>query len=309
MAVLFMSSADPVETWRQALLAAKPDLDFRVWPDQVGDPDDIDIALVWLPPSGELARFPHLRAILSLGAGIDSLVADTTLPDLPLARMVDPSMTRTMADYVLLAVLRHHRQFDLFEREQRAGRWTFALPERAVDRTVGVMGLGVLGEAAAVKLRDHGFNVRGWSRSPKTIDGVSSFHGDDQLQDFLAATEILVCLLPLTSSTRGLLNAPLFDALPQGACLVNVARGDHLVENDLLQALDGEQLAGATLDVFQNEPLPSNHPFWRHERILITPHVASYCEPQTAVKGIIENIERARAGQRLHHQVDRRQGY
>lgn len=309
MAVLFLSEADPVDDWRDALLAEMPDLDFRAWPDEVGDPADIDVAMVWQPPPGELARYPNLEAILSLGAGIDSMIADPTLPDLPLARMVDPSMTNTMADYVLLAVLRHHRQFDLFEREQRAGRWTFALPKRAEDRTVGILGLGELGTAAALKLREQGFEVRGWSRSEKSIDGVRSFYGQDQLSTFIAETEILVCLLPLTADTAGMLNAKLFAALPKNAYVINAARGRHLVESDLLDALDRGHLAGATLDVFETEPLPAASPLWLHDRVLITPHVASYCVPETAAKGIIDNIERARAGKPLHHQVDRQRGY
>lgn len=309
MALLFLSEADPVEPWREALLAEMPELDFRAWPDQVGDLAEIDIALVWLPPPGELARYPNLKAILSLGAGIDSMIADPTLPDLPLARMVDPSMTDTMAEYVLLAVLRHHRQFDLFEREQRSGRWTFALPRPARTRTVGVMGLGVLGQAAARTLAGHGFDVRGWSRSEKVIDGVSTFHGHDQLERFLTKTEILVCLLPLTADTRGMLKASLFAALPEGACLINAARGSHLVDTDLIEALDRGQLSAATLDVFETEPLPVASPLWRHERVFITPHVASYCDPKTAAKGVVDNIKRARAGQPLHHRVDRIQGY
>lgn len=309
MALLFLSEADPANAWRDALLAEMPDLDFRLWPDQVGDPAAIDLALTWRPPAGELARFPNLKAILSLGAGIDSMIQDSTLPDVPLARMVDPSMTSTMAEYVMLAVLRHHRQFDLFEREQRAGRWTFAFPKRAEERTVGIMGLGVLGEAAACMLRDHGFNVRGWSRSPKSIDGVTSFHGRDQLSSFLEKTEILTCLLPLTPETSGILNAGLFAALPDGACLINAARGAHLIEQDLLTALANGRLSAATLDVFGTEPLPQTSPLWQHDNVLITPHVASYCVPATAAKGVIENIKRARAGQPLLHQVDRRGGY
>ena len=309
MALLFLSEADPADAWREALLAEMPDLDFRVWPDQVGDSDDIDIALVWRPPAGELSSYPNLRAILSLGAGIDAMIADETLPDLPLARMVDPSMTSTMANYVLTAVLRHHRQFDMFEREQRAGRWTFSFPKRAQSRTVGVLGLGVLGEAAVRTLRDHGFRVQGWSRSPKTIDGVRTYHGQGQLSDFLADVEILVCLLPLTTDTAGILNAPLFAALAKGACVINAARGAHLVEDDLLDALDRGQLSGATLDVFETEPLPMESPLWKHDAVLITPHVASYCVPETAAKGVIENIKRARSGQRLLQQVDRIRGY
>jgi len=309
LALLFLSEADPVEAWRRALLAELPDLDFRAWPDEVGDPADIDMALVWRPPPGELARYPNLNVILSLGAGIDAMIADQTLPDLPLARMVDPSMTRTMVDYILLAVLRHHRQFDLFEREQRAGRWTFALPKRVEEKTIGIMGQGELGAAAAIKLREHGFKVRGWSRSPKAIDGVKSYHGANQLEDFLSETEILVCLLPLTSDTRGILNASLFTALPDQACLINAARGSHLVENDLLAALDQGRLAAATLDVFEVEPLPADSPLWQHDNILITPHVASYCVPETAAKAVVDNIKRARSGKPLLNQVDRSQGY
>lgn len=309
MALLFLSEADPADPWREALLAEMPDLDIRVWPDQVGNPGDIDIALVWNPPPGELSRYPNLKAILSLGAGIDALIRDDTLPDLPFARMVDPSMTSTMADYVLLAVLRHHRHFDLFEREQRAGRWTFVLPKRPESRMIGILGLGELGNAAACKLREHGFSVRGWSRSPKKIKDVESFHGQDQLENFLEAAEILVCLLPLTSDTHGILNARLFAALPKGACLINAARGSHLVENDLLDALEQGQLSAATLDVFETEPPSTTSPLWLHERVLITPHVASYCVPESAAKGIATNIKRARSGEPLHHLVDRHQGY
>lgn len=309
MALLFLSEADPADPWREALLAEMPDLDIRVWPDQIGDPDDIDVALVWNPPPGELSRYPNLKAILSLGAGIDALIQDDTLPDLPLARMVDPAMTSTMADYILLAVLRHHRHFDLFEREQRAGRWTFVFPKRPEDRTVGILGLGELGNAAACKLRDHGFNIRGWSRSSKKIDGVQSFHGRDQLESFVGAAEILVCLLPLTPDTRGILNASLFAALPKGACLINAARGSHLVENDLLDALEQGQLSAATLDVFETEPPPTTSPLWLHERVLITPHVASYCVPKTAAKGVAANIKKARSSEPLNNLVDRRQGY
>ncbi|MGI9452566.1 MAG: 2-hydroxyacid dehydrogenase [Geminicoccaceae bacterium] len=309
MALLFLSEADPVDEWRDALLAEIPDLDFRVWPDGVGDPDEIDLALVWRPPAGELKRYPNLKAILSLGAGIDSMLQDQTLPDLPLARMVDPSLTRNMADYVLLAALRYHRQFDLFEREQRRSNWSFAFPKAAQERKVGVMGLGVLGNAAALALQRQGFDVAGWSRSAKSIKGIETYHSKDQIDTFLARSEILVCLLPLTDETEGILNASLFKKLPKGAFLINAARGRHLVEADLIDALDSGQLAGATLDVFETEPLPDHSPLWLYERILITPHVASYCLPKTAAKDVAENIRLARAGKPLKHQVDRSKGY
>ncbi len=309
MALLFLSEADPVDEWRDALLNEIPDLDMRIWPDRIGDPGDIDLALVWRPPPGELKKFPNLKAIISLGAGIDSFMQDETLPDVPLARMVDSSLTRTMADYVLLATLRHHRQFDMFEREQRACNWTFAFPKSTEDRRVGMMGLGVLGEAAARTLKDHGFDVAGWSRSAKLIPGIETFHGKDQLGMFLSRSEILVCLLPLTDDTRGMLNADLFAKLPKGAYLINAARGPHLNDGDLMQALDSGHIEGATLDVFDTEPLPADHPLWRHEKVLITPHVASYCVPKTAAAGVADNIRLARAGKKLNHQVDRTKGY
>jgi glyoxylate/hydroxypyruvate reductase A len=308
MALMFLSPDDPAEAWREALLSAVPDLDFRIWPD-VGDPAEIDLALVWRPPTGELARYPHLRAILSLGAGIDGLLAQPGLPDVPIARMVDPSLTRTMTEYVLLAVLRHHRQFDHYEREQRATRWSYAFPPQAADRRVGVMGVGVLGGAAAQALASHGFPVAAWSRTRKELAGIESFAGEDGLPAFLARTDILVCLLPLTRKTAGILNAQTFARLPRGAYVVNVARGAHLVEPDLIAALDSGQLAGATLDVFDQEPLPPENPLWRHPRVLITPHVASYSLPSTGAAGVVENIRRARAGQPLLHQVDRARGY
>ncbi len=309
MALLFLSEADPVDEWRDALLHQIPDLDMRIWPDQIGDPGDIDLALVWRPPPGELRKFPNLKAVLSLGAGIDSFMQDETLPDVPLARMVDTSLTRTMADYVLLATLRHHRQFDLFERQQRAADWAFTFPRSVEDRRVGIMGLGVLGHAAALALAAAGFDVAGWSRSPKTIAGIETFHGKDQLGAFLSRSEILACLLPLTDDTKGILNASLFTQLPKGAYLINVARGPHLNDDDLISALDSGQLAGATLDVFDTEPLPADNLLWRHEQVLITPHVASYCVPKTAAADVAENIRLARSGKQLNHQVDRTRGY
>jgi glyoxylate/hydroxypyruvate reductase A len=308
MALLFLSPDDPAPAWQAALTRLMPTLNVRIWPDS-GDPAAIEVALVWRPPRGELRRYPNLKAILSLGAGIDGLLADPTLPDLPLARMVDPSLTRTMAEYVLLAVLRHHREFDRFEREQRAGNWSFAFPPQAAERRVGVMGLGALGGAAAELLARHGFPVAGWSRTPKSLAGVQGFAGPDQLDPFLARTDILVCLLPLTTATRGILNAGLFARLPVGAYVINVARGAHLVRIDLLEALALGQLAGATLDVFEHEPLPPSDPLWASDKVLITPHVASYCWPETAAPGVVENIRRALAGQPLLHQVDRLRGY
>jgi glyoxylate/hydroxypyruvate reductase len=308
VALMFLSPDDPAELWREELRARMPELEVRIWP-EVGDPAEIDLALVWRAPMGELARYPNLKAILSLAAGIEWLVVDPTLPDVPIARMVDPSLTRTMAEYVLLAVLRHHREFDRFEREQRARNWAYSFPPQAADRPVGIMGLGELGASAAKQLSAQGFPVLGWSRTPKAIEGVTSYAGRGELHAFLHRSQILVCLLPLTAETRGILDAETFNGLPHGACVINVARGDHLVEADLLAALDSGHLAGATLDVFRTEPLPVDDPLWRHPKVLITPHVASYSLPATAADGVVDNVRRALAGQPLRHQVDRARGY
>ena len=210
---------------------------------------------------------------------------------------------------MLHAVLRHHREFDRIERAQRARDWAYAFPPQAADRRVGIMGLGELGSAAARSLVAHGFQVLGWSRSPKALDGVVSYAGRSELHTFLHRTDILVCLLPLTADTIGILDAATFAELPHGACVINVARGEHLVEDDLVRALDSGHLAGATLDVFREEPLPPGSPLWSNPKVLVTPHVASYSLPATAADGVATNVRRILAGEPLLHRVDRARGY
>ncbi len=310
MALLLYSLDDDLPGWRRELLARRPGLDVRIWPD-VGDPAEVDAALVWLPPPGLLAGLPGLRAILSLGAGVEAMLRDPTLPaGLPLCRMVDPSLTRAMGEYVLLQVLKYHRQLDLYAEQQRQARWRLRLPVPAERRTVGVMGLGALGADAAGLLARHGFRVKGWSRSAKRLEGVECHAGGGPgLDAFLADLDVLVCLLPLTPETEDVLDAGLFARLPRGARLINVARGRHLVERDLLDALDTGRLAHATLDVAREEPLPSDHPFWRHPRIDLTPHVAAYVQPETGADLVVENLRRLEAGEPLLHVVDRGRGY
>ena len=308
MALLIYSPDDPVELWRQELLARRPGLDVRIWPD-LGDPADITAALVWLPPPGMLAGLPNLRAILSLAAGIDAMLRDPTLPDLPLCRMVDPSLTRSMSEFVLLQALKYHRHLDLYAAQQRRTEWRLYLTRPAATTTVGVMGLGILGQDAASLLARHGFNVTGWSRSPRQLEGVTTHAGEAGLDPFLATLDILVCLLPLTPETENILNTALFHRLKAGARLVNVARGRHLVDQDLIDALDTGRLAHASLDVMREEPLPPDHPFWRHPRIDLTPHAASYSQPATAADFVIENLRRLDAGEPLLHTVDRTRGY
>jgi glyoxylate/hydroxypyruvate reductase A len=309
LALLFASPDDDPVAWTRALRQRLPGLEVRVFP-ELGDPAEIEAALVWLPPSGLLARLPNLRAIFSLGAGVDRLLEDPTLPaDVPLCRMVDPSLTASMAEFVLLHVLRYHRDLDLYEAQQRRGEWRLVLPKPAAATVVGLLGLGELGAASARLLARHGFTVRGWSRTRKVIEGVRCFAGAEELDAFLAEVGVLVCLLPLTPQTRGILNAALFARLPIGARLVNLARGAHLVEGDLLDALDSGRLAHATLDVFVREPLPKDHPFWRHPRITITPHAASYSLPESGAEIVAENLRRLRDGRPLLHVVDRARGY
>lgn len=309
MALLFYSAHDHAGDWVTELRRQKPGLDVRVWP-EVGDPADIDYALVWKPPPGLLAGLPALKVIFSLGAGVDALLQDATLPDRPLVRMVEPGLTEGMTEYVCLHVLRWHRDAPLFEAQQRAGVWRqIAHQHLARERRVGIMGLGALGADAAAALTALRFDVAGWSRSRKDLPGVTCHAGADGLAAFLARTDILVCLLPLTPQTRDILNADLFARLPTGAVVINAARGQHLVEEDLLAALDSGHLAGATLDVFRTEPLPADHAFWTHPKVTLTPHVAAITQARTAVAQVVDGIERVEGGRPLVNVVDRALGY
>lgn len=308
MTLLFVSATDNADIWRAEMAKRLPDLEFRVWPD-MGDPADITYALVWKPPPGLLAGLPNLKAILSLGAGVEPLLKDATLPDVPLVRMVAEGLTVDMAAYAVLQVLRWQRQLDAYAAQQRAGVWKQLGHRPASEVRVGILGLGVLGEAAARALVPLGFDVAGWSRTPKALPGVETLHGDDGLVALLARSDFLICLLPLTPQTQGILDARLFATLPKGAVVVNAARGGHLVEADLLAALDGGHLGGASLDVFAEEPLPAGHPFWSHPKIHVTPHVAGITHPSRSADHVADAIRRAEAGQPLLHVVDRRRGY
>lgn len=309
MALVFYSDSDRFEPWRDALTEAVPDLEVRNW-DEAGDPAEIDFALVWLPPQGALQRFPNLKAILNLGAGVDALLRDPSLPKgVPIVRMVDNDLAKCMAEYVLLHVLRYHREQPALDAQQRAKQWRIVASPAAGHRRVGVMGLGAMGGEAARHLLAVGFDVASWTRSAKPMPGVEGFHGAEGLAPFLARTEILVCLLPLTAETRGILDRDLFRGLPRGAYLINAGRGGHQVEADILQALDDGQLAGATLDVFANEPLPAASPFWMHPKVTVTPHNASVTNPRSAVRHVVESIRRVRAGEPLRNVVDPAVGY
>jgi glyoxylate/hydroxypyruvate reductase A len=310
MIVLFSSPGDDPGRWRDGLARHLPDLDFRVWPDEVGDPAEIDVALVWAPKRGELARYPNLKGIFSLGAGVDHLLKDPDLPaGVPIVRLVDEGLTQGMVEYVLHGVLHAHREFPLYAALERRREWrTRPTPETAARR-VGILGLGHLGRAAAAPLVGLGFAVAGWSRTAKQVDGVEGFHGAGGLQPFLARTDILVCLLPLTPQTAGIIDADAIAALPAGAFVINAARGGHVVDADLIAGLDSGHLAGAILDVFHAEPLPAAHPFWAHPKVVVTPHMASITNTTSAARNVAANMKRLLAGESPDDVVDLGRGY
>ena len=257
-----------------------------------------------------LKNYHNLKCIASLGAGVDHIIGDPDLPEgVPVTRVVEYSMAQSMSEYVVLSVLNYCRQFDAYQADQAKKQWHPRRPLLAQDMGIGIMGLGRLGADAAKKLSYIGFPVAGWSQTPKNIAGIQSFAGDDALAGFLSRSQILICLLPLTPVTKGILNRKTFEQLPVGAYLINVARGQHLVENDLLQALDSGQLAGACLDVFEVEPLPEDHPFWVHPKIRVTPHISSLTFSKAIAPQIIENYRRTKTGKPLMNVVDLKRGY
>jgi glyoxylate/hydroxypyruvate reductase A len=309
MAILFKSTPVSTARWRPFLTAAWPERDLRFWPG-IGDKAAIDYALVWHPEPGLLASLPKLKLIVSLGAGVDHILRDPTLPaGVPILRLVDPYMTQAMSEYVVLQVLRLHRlDFD-YRAQQAATEWREHAQKNAPERTVGILGFGQLGQNAGRKLKALGFDVAGWSRSAKDVPGLATFAGPEGLDALLARSEILVSLLPMTAETESILDASLFARLPRGAGVVNAGRGRQLVEADLLAALDSGQLSAAVLDVFREEPLPPAHPFWRHPRIIVTPHVAAETHPPTAAAIIAQAIDDLEAGRPVAHMIDPRRGY
>jgi glyoxylate/hydroxypyruvate reductase A len=268
------------------------------------------VALAWKPPAGLLASFRNLKLIVSLGMGVDHLLADDRLPEgVPIVRIMDDGLVGQMSEYALYWALRHHREIERYEAFQRAREWKQLDLIDTLTRRVGIMGLGSIGQDTAKKFAMLGFPTAGWSRTPKTVPGVETFHGSDGFQNFLARSDILVDVLPLTRDTRGLLDAAAFAALPKGAYFINMARGGHVVDEALLAALDSGHLGGAALDVFNQEPLPADHRYWTHPKVHVTPHIAGATNPRTASPGVIENIRRLRSGQPLINRVDPKTGY
>jgi len=313
-AILVAIDSLQAEEWLASLRAHAKGRDIRVWPHAIGNAADIAYACVWLPPHGLLVGFPNLKAIVNLGAGVDHLLADPTLPPVPVARVAHPDLTMRVTEYVVLHVLMYHRRQRRYDAQQRERLWRAYDQPAGSEVAVGVMGLGVIGCEAADALARLGFQVAGWSRTPKSLAGVETFHGATGLDAFLAQTEILVCLLPRTPDTEGLLNPTLFrklrrDGAAGGAFLVNAARGQLQIDADIVAALAEGTLAGATLDVFPQEPLPAQSLLWAHPKVTITPHNAGDISPRVFAPHVIAQIERFENGLPLDYLIDRNRGY
>ncbi|MEO1191755.1 MAG: glyoxylate/hydroxypyruvate reductase A [Pseudomonadota bacterium] len=309
MTVLHKSDWANESPWRAAWQKHAPDLAVQVYPD-LTDREAVRYALVWEPPTGLLASLPNLEVIFSIGAGVDHIVRDAQRPkEIPVVRMVEAGLTAGMSEFVALSVLWHHRDMAYYAVFQRQKRWQEVPPLLAKERRVGFLGMGALATDAAAKLAPFGFQIHGWSRSPKQLEGITLHQGDAGLRDILAVSDILVCLLPLTRATEGLLNAERLALLPKGASVINVARGGLIVEEDLLAALDSNQISSATLDVFREEPLPVQSPFWSHPRVVVTPHVAAKTMADSAVESVVANIRRHEASEPLTNVVDFERGY
>ncbi len=308
MALLFVPSFSGAEGWRQAFAAAMPELDVRMWP-ELGDAGDIDMVALGPPPAGLFRKLANLRLIVSVIAGTDALLRDPDLPDVPIVRAGNPAGDAMMNEATLLHVLRHHRHMPDYLRAQQRCEWIKLPIKAAAERRVGVMGLGAIGLGSAQALAALGFQVAGWVRNPRSAGGIEVFAGQDRLAAFLARSEIVVNLLPLTPETRGIICAGTLKALPAGAAIINLGRGEHVVEADLIAALDSGHLGAATLDVFPVEPLPGDSRLWRHAKITVMPHVSRRLLAEDLAPRVCAIVKDFRAGRALAQFVDRKLGY
>ena len=309
MALLYLSSPQRAAVWRRVFARELPNLPFLVGTPAVGDPAAIRYVASWLAPEKLAETYPNLEMLISVGAGVDQFDLAHLPEHIKVVRMVTPSIREMMRDYVTMAVLALHRQLPRYIAQQRAEVWKDHPVDLARRKRVGVMGLGQLGLAAIDALRPFGFALSGWSRSAHRLDGVETFAGKEELAPFLAATDILVCLLPLTAETQGILDADLFAALPRGAGIVHAGRGAHLDQAALLDALESGQVGGAFLDVMQPEPLPQGHPLWSHPAVILTPHVATMTDYEEGARSAVESIRDHERGLPIAGLVDRAHGY
>ena len=313
-ALAYILTGWDMELWTGAMRQLAPDMDIRSHPDGMGRLEDIGYALAWRPAPHVLERLPNLKAIFSLGAGVDAILADPTVPEVPIVRIVDSDMTMRMSEFVVMHVLMHHRQQKRIDASQQKKMWEPFATHAASALRVGIMGFGVLGQDAGRKLKAMGFRVAGWSQSRKTVEGIETFAGENELDGFLKRSDILVVLLPHTAETTGIINTGLIGKLardgPFGApILINAGRGKLQVERDIIAALESGALHAASLDVFEEEPLPQDSALWTHPRVYVSPHVAADSDPLTISKNILQQIRRHEAGGALENVVDRRKGY
>ncbi|MBZ9651942.1 2-hydroxyacid dehydrogenase [Psychroflexus montanilacus] len=308
MSILLVSTSRDPKQWAASLKEKNDALDIQIYPD-VDRPEDVEFAISWKHPEGLYQEYPNLKVIASMGAGVNHILKDEQLPKyVKVTRIVDDQLTKDMSQFVLLQCLAVSRNLFKHLNDQSSKSWNTKPYQTPEKTSVGIMGFGVLGQAAGKVLKSNGFDVIGYANSSKTVDGIEVY-GSDQQDEFLKNTQILVCLLPVTSETKGVLNLRLFEKLKQDAYLINVARGEHLVEEDLIRAIDQGALRGASLDVFQQEPLPESHPFWSHENIQITPHIASMTDPESVANQLLENYRRMKNGESLMNEVNVDKGY
>ena len=307
MKILFCSTAHKPEPWLEGLRAALPGADISDW--SAGESQRADYAVVWSPPQAFIDSQQQLKAVFNLGAGVDALLKLRMPPGVQVVRLDDAGMAVQMAEFVCHAVVRHFRELDVLEADMKSRQWSYRKPRLRSEFPVGVLGLGVLGTRVAQALRGLDFTVNGWSRSTKHVDGVRGFSGDAQLGGFLAASRFLVCLLPLTPETHNILNRDTLSQLMPGGYVINVARGAHVVDDDLLALIDEGHLAGAVLDVFRTEPLPPEHPFWNHSKISLTPHASARTLREETVAQVASKIVAMQAGQPIAGIVNRERGY
>ncbi len=308
MTFLMVSYPERVAVFREAFARSLPDVEFVSDPEQVA-PEKVRYLMAWTFPEDLAERYPNLEAVFCVGAGIDHVLNAKLAPSVKLIRMIEPGLTTLMRDYVVMSVLALHRRLPAYLQLQREHKWVNLDFAWADQRRVSVLGLGELGQASLNALKPFGFQLAGWSRSPRTLEGIRCHHGPEGLKEMLAATDILICLLPLTPETRGILNADLFAQLPAGASLIQVGRGEHLDHDALLQALDSGHLEAAFVDVTVPEPLPAEHPMWSHPKVILTPHVAAHTRADSAAAATIANLRRMMAGETPVGLVDLERGY
>ena len=307
--VLIKLGGESAESYIREMRRLDPGLEIREWPD-IGNPEDVDIAMVWKMPHGELAKFPNLKLIISMAAGVDHVLSDPDRPEgVPIVRVTDPHMARSMGHWFLMNILRLHRETAHYDKLRSQKIWPAEIAFDTDSVSVGILGLGYLGVHVAQMLKAVGLRVQGWSRTEKNLDGIHSFSGRIGLDQMLSNTNYLACLLPNTAVTEGIMNLSLFNKMPRGSYVLNAGRGSQLVESDLLEALNNGQIKGVALDVFETEPLPKDHPFWTDPRILLTPHHAAEVFLPAAAKIFLKNIYSIRNNQPLMGLVNQELGY